>query len=54
MQVVEREALREFFLAEHVVRETTLLLLQRADFFLDAVFNQQPVGDDKKNWELSD
>src|SRR5882672_6674558 len=46
LQIFEREALGEFFLAEDVQGEGALLLLQRADLFLDAVFDQQAVGDD--------
>lgn len=46
LEILEREGAGEVLLAEDVFREGAFLFLEAADFFLDAVFHQQTVGED--------
>src|SRR5947199_10634594 len=46
LQVLQREALGELGFSEDILRQSLFLFLQFADFFLDAVFDEQPVGHD--------
>ena len=38
--------MREFLLAQHILGQRRLLFLERADFFLDALLDEQAVGVD--------
>ena len=38
--------MRELFISEDIGHEGLFFLLERSDFFLDAVFDDEPIGDD--------
>ena len=46
-QVVERERLGELILSEYILSQLALGLLQCTNFLFDAVFDEQPIGDDR-------
>src|SRR5579862_9594849 len=45
-EVIQREGAGEVFFAQDVCGQRALAALELADFLLDALLNQQPVGDD--------
>ena len=46
MEIFDRQTLGEFFLPQDVLGEGLLIFLQFADFFFDAVLDEQAIGDD--------
>ena len=45
MEILERKGAGEVLLAEDVFREGAFLFLEAADFFFDAVFDDEAVGE---------